>query len=90
MTKKLIPAVGYIRMSTGKQDKSPAQQKKELRKFAKEHGDKILAFYEDSGISGDAKLKRTQFWKLIRDAEKGAGFEVVLVDQQDPSERYSR
>lgn len=37
-TTRTQPAVGYIRMSTDKQEESPAQQKAEVLKLADKHG----------------------------------------------------
>ena len=47
-----IPAVGYIRMSSDKQEASPQQQRKEIETYAAEHGYRIIDWYIDEGISG--------------------------------------
>ena len=49
----LIPAVIYVRMSSGKQEASPDQQRAEVAKLAKQHGCRIVGEYFDEAISGD-------------------------------------
>ena len=41
-TNKLTPAATYIRHSSGKQEKSPAEQRVELDKLATKHGCQIV------------------------------------------------
>lgn len=38
------PAVGYIRMSTDKQEDSPARQRRDIEEMAKRHGYRILTW----------------------------------------------
>jgi len=45
--KSLIPAAGYIRMSSGKQERSPAQQRSEIEKLAKTEGCRIVVWFTD-------------------------------------------
>ena len=54
MSTKLTPAVAYIRMSSGKQEASPDQQRAEVKKLAKRHKCKILREYFDEAISDGA------------------------------------
>ena len=77
IAKKTTPAAGYIRMSTDKQDKSPAQQREAIERLAKDRGYHVVAWYEDHGISGDATERRGGFLKMRDDAESG-DFEIVL------------
>ena len=79
----LIPVVLYIRMSSDKQDKSPAQQRAELRDYAKKHGYRIIREYQDSGRSGVEISKRPNFLKMLRDADETDDFEVILAWDQD-------
>jgi len=76
--KNLTPAVSYIRMSSGKQEASPTQQRREVKKLAEKHGYKILREYFDKGISGDATEKRKAFQQMIADAEQKGDFFAIL------------
>ena len=78
MPKTLTPAVGYVRMSSGKQEKSPPQQRAEIKKLAIKHHCEIIRWYSDEGISGDATEKRKGFQAMIRDAEEKGDFAVIL------------
>jgi site-specific DNA recombinase len=57
----MINAVAYIRMSSDKQEASPKQQREEITKLANREGYRILRWYIDEAISGDATEKRLQF-----------------------------
>ena len=85
---KLIPAVSYIRMSSGKQEASPDQQRAEVKKLAERHGCKILREYFDSAISGDATDRRKGFLEMHRAACNGRDFEVILCWDQDRFGRF--
>jgi DNA invertase Pin-like site-specific DNA recombinase len=50
---RLITAVGYLRMSTDKQETSPEQQRAEIEKYAAQHGYQVMRWYADLGVSGD-------------------------------------
>ena len=78
MSKKLVPAVGYIRMSSGKQEASPEQQRAEIIKLAKRMGYRIVRWYSDEAISGDATEKRKDFQRMIRDAQNKGDFCAIL------------
>ncbi len=82
----LIPAVGYIRMSSDKQEASPEQQKAEITKLADRDGYKILRWYQDDGIAG-WKEEREGFQRLIGDIDKRGDFQAVLCWDQN---RFSR
>ena len=81
-------AVGYIRMSSGKQEKSPAQQRNEVEKLAKREGYQIIRWYSDEAISGDATDKRVGFQQMIADAQERGDFTVVLCWDQDRFGRF--
>ena len=84
----LTPAVIYIRMSSGKQEASPGQQRAEVAKLAKKHNCKILREYFDEAISGDATDKRKGFQQMIRDAEEKGDFAAILCWDQDRFGRF--
>ena len=42
-----IAAVGYIRMSTDRQEHSPERQRKEIQQLADREGYRIIKWYED-------------------------------------------
>ena len=83
----MINAVGYIRMSSDKQEASPEQQRQEITALAKRDGYRIIHWYVDEGVSGDATDKRFDFQRMIRDAE-GGSFQAVLCWDQDRFGRF--
>lgn len=88
MKAELTPAVAYIRMSSGKQEASPEQQRAEVAKLAKRLGYKIIREYFDSGISGDNTPKRVEFQRMIADAETKRDFCAILCWDQDRFGRF--
>jgi len=82
----LLPVVGYIRMSSDKQEASPAQQRGEISRLAAACGYEIKRWYIDEGISG-GRSDRVDFQKMIGDAERDRDFRMILVWDQD---RFSR
>ncbi len=88
MPVKLKPAVGYIRMSTDKQEDSPAQQRAEILKLAKRFSYRVVRWYEDHAISGAKTHKRKQFRQMIRDAEEIGDFRAILCWDQDRFGRF--
>ena len=87
MAKKQIPACAYIRMSTGKQDKSPAQQRAEVEKLAKREGYVINQWFADEGISGDKTSKRDDFLAMVA-ACSNREFAAILSWDQDRFGRF--
>jgi DNA invertase Pin-like site-specific DNA recombinase len=81
----LIPAVGYYRCSTDRQETSIEDQQAQVRKYAAEHGYRLLREYADEGISGDAD--RPDFQRMHEDAIRIRDFQKVIVWDQS---RYSR
>ncbi|WP_129598802.1 recombinase family protein [Anaerophilus nitritogenes] len=69
--------VGYIRMSTDKQQESPKVQKDIIEEYAEQNNIKILKWYEDLGISGGSLKNREGMMELIFDAEKKL-FDMVI------------
>ena len=84
---KSIASVGYIRMSTDKQETSPEQQRIEIQRYAAANGYTILKWYDDLGISGDKTEKRIGFQKMIADASDGR-FKAILCWDQDRFGRF--
>jgi len=83
----MINAVGYIRMSSDKQEASPKQQREEIIALAGREGYKLIRWYMDEGISGDATEKRIDFQRMINDAN-GGEFKAILVWNQDRFGRF--
>ena len=88
MDAKKIAAVGYIRMSSEKQEASPEQQREEITKVAKLHGYEIIRWYVDKAISGDATEHRRDFQRMISDAETKNDFSVIVCWDQDRFGRF--
>jgi DNA invertase Pin-like site-specific DNA recombinase len=83
-----VKAVGYIRMSSNKQETSLEQQLMEIRKLAEKYNYELARIYTDEGKSGSKDHhKRTEFNRMIDDAENTDDFEVILVREQN---RFSR
>ena len=83
---KLIPAAGYLRMSSDKQETSIDDQRSELIAYAAKRGFVIVEWYADEGISGWKNKQRIGFQRLIADAPGGT-FKVILCWDQS---RFSR
>ena len=85
---RLIPAVGYARRSTDKQEKSIEQQIEAVTKYADDRGYKILRWYVDDAISGDDTKNRHDFLRMISDASAFGDFETVLCWDQTRFGRF--
>jgi len=83
----MTAAVAYVRMSSDKQEASPKQQREEITKLAKREGYRIIHWYTDEAVSGDATEKRFQFQEMIRDANSGK-FKAILAWDQDRFGRF--
>jgi len=83
----MINAVGYIRMSSDKQEASPEQQRQEIISLAKRDDYKIIRWYIDEGVSGDATEKRFDFQRMIHDSNR-SDFQAVLCWDQDRFGRF--
>ncbi|MCC9600759.1 recombinase family protein [Stieleria sp. JC731] len=82
-----IVAVGYVRMSTDRQEKSPEQQRIEVEAYAEKHGYRIIDWYEDLAVSGDRTDKRLQFQRMIEDGSVKK-FDAILCWNQDRFGRF--
>ena len=81
-------AVGYLRCSTDKQERSAAEQWGEIRKYCTKRGYTLLPEpYVDEGWSGDDP-DRPDFNRLLRDcSSRACPFDVIVVFDQG---RFSR
>lgn len=70
----------YCRVSTDKEDQlnSLDAQKRFFTEFTEKNGYNLVRLYADEGISGTKIKNRTEFQRLMRDAQKGL-FEMVVV-----------
>ena len=75
-----IPAVGYLRRSTDRQEQSIGDQRQAIERYALEHNFEVLHYYIDDAISGTSTEQRKGFQELIADAkELECPFTHVLV-----------
>lgn len=88
MTKKSkIRTVHYIRMSTAQQADSPDRQRSTVQPWAKDQGYTLVDEYLDEGISGKESDKRSDFVRMIEDAQHDK-FDVIAVDSQSRFGRF--
>ncbi len=74
----LIPAVAYYRVSTGEQELSVADQRREVSAWASAKGYLIVREYVDEARSGSKDPeKRTAFAKMVKDSTAG-DFKVIV------------
>src|SRR4051794_6463423 len=79
MERFMINAAQYIRMSTDKQDLSPAIQEEAIKSYAAANGLEIVSSYKDERRSGVHLANRPGLSQLIKDVTNGCAFRVVLV-----------
>ncbi len=85
----LIPAVGYLRRSTDKQEASIAEQRAAIERYAAANGYTIIRWYVDDAVSGDATEKRRDFQQMIADSQDKGDFQAILVWDQSRFGRFS-
>lgn len=81
-----LSAVGYVRMSTDRQQDSPDRQRQLIAERARRDGYLIVAWYVDEAQTGTESKKRLDFQRLISDARLGK-FQAVIYSEQS---RFSR
>lgn len=89
MSTRILPALAgtptgprvasYVRMSTDKQDDSPARQRDGIARYARSRGYSVQREYADLGVSG-WKDDRPEFQRLLADAAAGL-WDVILIDE---------
>ncbi|MGB2691270.1 MAG: recombinase family protein [Thermodesulfobacteriota bacterium] len=92
MNIKQKKAVGYIRVSTSiqvKEGESLSTQKQQIADYAKSKGWQLDCIYADEGISGTKIEYRTDFQRMVQDAEQGK-FEVVIFTKLSRFARNAR
>ena len=82
-----IEAVAYYRMSSDRQEKSVAEQRSAVRKWAKQNGYRILHEYVDEGISGVDTAKRVEFQRMHADS-MSKRWSAILCWNQDRFGRF--
>jgi len=76
-----MQVVSYIRMSTGRQEASPGQQRAAIAAHAAKHGYTIAHEYADLGVSGDLTDKRVEFQRMIADGASRKFDRIVVYDR---------
>lgn len=80
---KLIPTAAYIRVSTQEQKMhgiSLDAQRDKLREYAKSHHLRIVAWYEDEGISGRKLIRnRPALQRMITESQSGAFEHIIFI-----------
>ena len=86
---QLVPAVGYTRRSTDKQETSIADQTQAIQRYADDKGYRIVRWYTDDAISGDDTQNRLGFQRMLVEAQEKHDFEVVICWDQSRFGRFS-
>ena len=82
---KLIPAFGYLRTSGESQvsKDGPVRQRAEITKWAKEHGFRIVQWFEEKAVSGTVEsIDRPAFNEML-EALLLNGTKTVLIEKLD-------
>jgi DNA invertase Pin-like site-specific DNA recombinase len=64
-----IPAAIYLRRSTDRQEKSLGDQRREILRYASEHGFGVVAEFVDDGVSGTSGETRQGFLSMLEEAQ---------------------
>jgi DNA invertase Pin-like site-specific DNA recombinase len=76
-----VKVATYIRMSSAKQEASPAQQRKAISALLKANGYELVQEFSDLGVSGTSAAKRKGFQAMIGAAEAGDFERIVCYDR---------
>lgn len=76
-------AVAYVRVSTDRQDLSPDAQLEAIGRWTREHGARVVATFEDLGISGATPIEKRPGLLQALDALKTHGAGVLIVAKRD-------
>jgi DNA invertase Pin-like site-specific DNA recombinase len=78
LDEELVPAVGYLRMSSDPQELSIGQQEKAIKDYAEQNGYNVIRWYKDEGKSGSKDVEKRQgLQQLLLDSSK-QDFRAVL------------
>ena len=75
-----MKVVAYVRMSTSKQETSPARQRDEIAKVVRANGYTLVETYEDLARSGGLTSRRAGFLRMIADAKAKKFQRIVCYD----------
>ncbi len=76
-------AIALVRVSTEKQDLSPAAQVRAINAFAKNHGITVAKVYEEIGVSGGAAIEDRPVLLEAVDAVRTHNAGILLVAKRD-------
>lgn len=80
---KIVRVACYIRVSTQEQKLhgiSLDAQRDKLKEYAEKHGLKIVAWYEDEGVSGRKLIKnRPALQRMLKDAQSGNFDRIIFI-----------
>lgn len=76
-------AVGYIRVSTDRQELGPEAQRDAMRRWAERSDVELVRFFEDLGVSGGAPIEKRPGLLDAVDAVRTEGAAILLVAKRD-------
>jgi len=76
-------AIAYLRMSTDRQDLSPAAQRAAIEAWAGREGVTVVAWHEDLGVSGGAALEDRPGLLAAIEAVRAEGAGLLVVARRD-------
>jgi site-specific DNA recombinase len=82
---KLIPAFGYLRVSGESQVKGdgPVRQRAAITKWAKDHGYRIVRWFEENAVSGTTESMDRPAFNGMLEALLSNGTRTVLIERLD-------
>src|SRR5262249_51273902 len=79
MSRTLVPAAQYLRVSRAHRDWSLETQRHVIQKYAEDHGFSITQTYLDDGKSGLRVRNRRGLTGLLRDVLNSSTYKAILV-----------